>query len=296
MNNTMLLSVVIPVGNLEKNYENLTQILINADRENIEIILVLDTDESAALETLTELCESQKGIKFKIIESQGRNPGSSRNLGILASSGEWLLFCDSDDFPYFTNILNSISEQDSELDILIGSYAVKGVTYAKNSTSITGDNNGITWRNIALNPGLWRWIIRRNFIKAEYFPGLSMGEDQYFLISLLNREPKIIFTNQLFYEYSQSSAESLTNSKSKISDLVQILKLELSMKDFPDKYSDVRNYFIIRQLLTLFKSGGVKEKIQVLILLTTFISKHSPFRYFSSARFVGKILKKATKI
>lgn len=292
----MLLSVIIPVGNLERNFGNLTQILLNANRENIEIIFVLDTDESAALETLTELCESQKGIKFKIIESQGRNPGSSRNLGILACSGQWLLFCDSDDFPYFANILNSISEQDSELDILIGSYAVKGIAYAKNSTSITGDNDDVTWRNIALNPGLWRWIIRRNFIKTEHFPDLSMGEDQYFLISLLNREPKIVFTNQLFYEYSQSSAESLTNSKSKIRDLIQVLKLILSMKNFPGKYSNVRNYLIIRQLLTLFKSGGIKEKIQVLILLTTFISKHSPFRYFSSARFIGKILKNVTKI
>lgn len=292
----MLLSVIIPVGNLERNFGNLTQILLNANRENIEIIFVLDTDESAALEKLTELCESQKGIKFKIIESQGRNPGSSRNLGILACSGQWLLFCDSDDFPYFANILNSISEQDSELDILIGSYAVKGIAYAKNSTSITGDNDDVTWRNIALNPGLWRWIIRRNFIKTEHFPDLSMGEDQYFLISLLNREPKIVFTNQLFYEYSQSSAESLTNSKSKIRDLIQVLKLILSMKNFPGKYSNVRNYLIIRQLLTLFKSGGIKEKIQVLILLTTFISKHSPFRYFSSARFIGKIIKNVTKI
>ena len=179
---------------------------------------------------------------------------------------------------------------------MIGSYAVKGVPYAKNLTTITGDNDGVTWRNIALNPGLWRWIIRRNFIKTEHFPDLSMGEDQYFLISLLNREPKIVFTNQLFYEYSQSSAESLTNSKSKISDLVQILKLELSMKNFPDKYSDVRDYLILRQLITLFKSGGIKEKIQALILLATFISKHSPVRYLSSARFVGKILINATKI
>ena len=51
----MLLSVVIPVGNLEKNYGNLKQILTNSDRENIEMIFVLDTDESLALETLTEL-------------------------------------------------------------------------------------------------------------------------------------------------------------------------------------------------------------------------------------------------
>lgn len=296
MNNLMLLSVVVPVGNFEKDHANLTQILTNADKKNIEIIFVLDTDESSAFETLTELCESQKGIKFKIIESQGRNPGTSRNLGMLSCSGEWLLFCDSDDIPYFVNILNSISEQDSEPDVLIGSYAVKGIVSGDNLISNTGGNNSVVWRNIALNPGLWRWIIRRNFIKTEHFPSLSMGEDQYFLISLLNREPKIVFTNQLFYEYSQSCAESLTNSKLKISDLVQIIKLELSMKKFSKKYSDVRYNLILRQLLTLFRSGGMKERIQALVLLIIFICKHSPTKYYSSAKFLGKILKNAKKI
>ena len=122
-----------------------------------------------------------------------------------------------------------------------------------------------------------------------------MGEDQYFLLLLLNREPEIIFVDQIFYEYCQDFENSITSSKIKIYELVYILKLELGMKNYSNKYTHVKYYFTIKQIFTLLRYGDPVSKIRSIGLAIYFIANHSPKRYMSSAKFVGKILRNTVK-
>lgn len=291
----MLLSVVIPIGNLEKNLDNIKSIALSSYKLNIEMVFVLDTSEISALEELTKLCKSWNLDNFKIIECNGRNPGSSRNLGMLSCTGDWVFFCDSDDMPCLTVITRAIIDLNHEIDILIGSYVVKENNAEIQTNSIIESNTNKSWLDIALNPGLWRWVIKRNFILTESFPNVSMGEDQYFLLTLLNREPKIKLCDEVFYHYVKNSKDSLTFSKSKINDLIHIINLENKFNIFSDKYSNFKRHIMLRQIITLMRYGSLKGRSQAIYYFIVSIFKQSPIETIDSIKFAIHILKNKIK-
>lgn len=291
----MLLSVIIPIGNLEKNFDNIKNIALSSHQLSIELVLVLDTSETSALEKLTKLCISCNLDNFKIIECDGRNPGSSRNLGILSCTGDWVFFCDSDDFPRLRVITKAITEINQEIDILIGSYVIKENNVENQTNLIIKSNTNKSWLDIALNPGLWRWIIKRNFIVTESFPNVSMGEDQYFLLTLLNREPKIKLCDEVFYYYVKNSKDSLTFSKFKINDLIHIIKLENQLNIFSNKYSNFKRHVMLRQMFTLMRYGSLKGKSQAIYYFIVSSLKQSPLATIDSIRFAIYILKNKIK-
>lgn len=90
-----LVSVIIPVYNVEKWLDECVQSIVGQSYDELEIILVDDgsTDSSGAR------CDAYASRYWNVSVIHKLNGGSSsaRNAGIDAASGRWLLFCDSDD-------------------------------------------------------------------------------------------------------------------------------------------------------------------------------------------------------
>lgn len=266
-----LLSAIIPIGNFMNDSQNIESIIYNSAENPIEFIFVLDTDEELATTKLKDLCLSNQLTKYKILECHKRNPGSSRNLGVLSATGKWVVFCDSDDLPNFLNMVNAIYESKNEYDVLVGGFEIEDLSHKFISKYPVHNNSELVWESIARNPGLWRWLIRRSFLLKTSFPELSMGEDQCFLAKILFNKPKIKLVGRYFYTYRKGGRVSLTSSKDNIDDLIECVKLELLMVGFPAMYLRIRNYMISRQLLTLFKSSSFSKKFKTLKLLVKFI-------------------------
>jgi glycosyltransferase involved in cell wall biosynthesis len=292
----MLLSTIVPIGNLAVDYENLKKITQLSFEKPIELIFILDTDEKQALEQLETLCNNERLSSFQIIEGTGRNPGASRNLGISSAQGEWIVFCDSDDIPNFVNIMNSILQNEDNFDILIGHYETENLTLKTITTQSINFNSIPIWKSIAFNPGLWRWAIRKDLLIGTNFPEFSMGEDQSFLIEILGKEPKIKFLPEIFYRYRVGGRESLTSTKAKINDLIPIIKLELSQKSFPNKYIEFRNIMIIRQIFTLFKNGNLVAKLCAIIFLIKYILLYPPTQYSAASKSIVEVFKTTLNI
>ncbi len=91
-----LVSVIIPVYNVDKYLTQCIDSVINQTYKNIEIILIDDgsTDESG------KICDEYKKIDDRIIVIHKSNGGlsSARNEGIEKSRGEYIQFIDSDDY------------------------------------------------------------------------------------------------------------------------------------------------------------------------------------------------------
>lgn len=97
-----LISIVIPVYNVEKYIDKCLETIVKQTYQHLEIILVDDgsTDLSG------EKCDLWKKKDSRIIVIHKENGGlsSARNAGINIATGDYISFIDSDDFIDLTMI------------------------------------------------------------------------------------------------------------------------------------------------------------------------------------------------
>ena len=102
-----LVSIVVPIYNVEKYLKRCVNSLLNQTYKNIEIILVDDgsTDSSGAI------CDQYKPKDNRIVVVHKSNGGLSdaRNTGIDMARGEYIAFVDSDDYIHEDYIYNMYS-------------------------------------------------------------------------------------------------------------------------------------------------------------------------------------------
>ena len=91
-----LISVIVPIYNVEKYLDKCIESIVNQTYKNLEIILV--DDESP--DNCPEICDkwAERDSRIKVIHKENGGAGSARNAGIEASSGEWIGFVDGDDW------------------------------------------------------------------------------------------------------------------------------------------------------------------------------------------------------
>ena len=89
-------SIIIPVYNVESYLAECLESAVNQDHDNIEIIAINDGSTDGSLSILEKFRETHKNIKIYTIENHGQS--IARNMGIKASTGEYILFLDSDDY------------------------------------------------------------------------------------------------------------------------------------------------------------------------------------------------------
>lgn len=113
-----LISIIVPVYNVEKYLAKCINSLINQTYNNLEVLLIDDgsTDNSLII------CEEfqKKDSRIKVIHKQNGGLSSARNTGIDNSNGEYLLFIDSDDWikPNFVEILSNVAI-DNNVDLVV---------------------------------------------------------------------------------------------------------------------------------------------------------------------------------
>lgn len=92
----MLISVIIPVYNVQPYLKQCIESIINQTYKNLEIILVDDgsTDESGSI------CDSYalQDKRIRVIHQENMGLSSARNTGIDSANGDFISFIDSDDY------------------------------------------------------------------------------------------------------------------------------------------------------------------------------------------------------
>lgn len=91
-----LLSVIVPVYNVEKQLPHCIETICNQTYHNLEIILVDD----GSTDTSGKICDefSEKDQRIKVIHKKNGGQSSARNVGLDIASGEYYSFVDSDDY------------------------------------------------------------------------------------------------------------------------------------------------------------------------------------------------------
>lgn len=96
MNSKHMVSIIIPVYNVEKYLCRCIDSVINQTYNNLEIILVNDGSQDNS----ARICDEYKEIDSRIVVIHKQNGGlaSARNAGLKVVNGDYILFVDSDDW------------------------------------------------------------------------------------------------------------------------------------------------------------------------------------------------------
>lgn len=90
-----MISVIVPVYNVEEYLEECLESIKNQTYTNIEVILVNDGSTDGSREICERFC--QKDSRFKLINQENQGQSIARNRGVKESAGEFIMFVDSDD-------------------------------------------------------------------------------------------------------------------------------------------------------------------------------------------------------
>ena len=91
-----LVTVVIPVYNVEAYLDRCVQSVVNQTYKNLEIILIDD----GSPDNCPAMCDAwaQKDKRIKVVHKENAGLGYARNTGIEHATGEYICFFDSDDY------------------------------------------------------------------------------------------------------------------------------------------------------------------------------------------------------
>lgn len=247
--NNELISVIVPVYNVEKYLKQCVNSIIKQTYTNIEIILIDDgsTDNSA------HICDefAQIDPRIKVFHKANGGLSSARNEGIKKSKGKYLTFIDSDDDiseDYVSYLYGLIKKYKVKLSIC--PYSV--VNIKKNKTKIF--NLGENYKEEKLNTEecLKRLLCEKGFsvsacaklyekslFKNVEFPIGKLCEDNGTTYKLIMKCNNIIYGNKSKYNYYKRD-NSIMNSKFNIKKLDLIELTDQMCTDIISAYPNIK--------------------------------------------------------
>ena len=205
MENQALISVIIPVYNVEEYLRECVDSVINQTYKNLEIILVDDgsTDSSG------KICDdyAKKDERFVVIHQENAGVTRARARGVEeASDCEWITFVDSDD-TIIPNALKILSSNTQKYNTDITFCYVNG--YKKISTFTIRHKDYLSYllSETIISPAPWGKLFNRKLFDDKTFDiprSIVIAEDLIMNIRLaLNTRKDIGFVHQAIYEYKK---------------------------------------------------------------------------------------------
>lgn len=248
-----LISIIVPVYNVENYINKCVDSIKNQSYSNLEIILVDDgsTDRSG------EICDELAINDNRIIVIHKKNGGLSdaRNSGLKIMKGEYIGFVDSDDYidsNMYEHMLRYML--DNQLDVVMcGTSSVFGekeVTSKKFDSYILTDKEDIIEDVYSKSyegstTTVCNKLFKRKIFSKLYFKLNTTFEDDEIVLSWINRVSRYGRISNPFYKYVQRDG-SITHRKkykSSIFDVINIYEKSRSIiyRDYR-KVSESVNY------------------------------------------------------
>ncbi len=206
-----LISVIVPIYNVEKYIKKCVDSIIKQTYKNIEIILVDD----GSPDECGKICDEYSIKDSRIIVVHKANGGLSdaRNVGIDKANGKYICFIDSDDYiddNYIELLYNAIKENNVEISqcgikkITEDEVFIENIGYkennVKNSKQMLKDLYITNWENIVV----WNKMYLRELFNDIRFPKGKIHEDEYTTYKILYKVNNVAIINDFLYNYRQN--------------------------------------------------------------------------------------------
>lgn len=255
-----LVSVIVPVYNVEQYLNKCVDSIINQTYGNIEIILV---DDGSA-DNSGKICDkySLNDKRVKVIHKSNGGLSDARNRGIDISRGKYLAFIDSDDWiepDMIEKMYNNAIENNA--DISICQYEIV------RSREATIDNNPgktIVYEGTDAILAMYKEAVFAShacnkLYKRELFAGIrypvgKLYEDQFTTYKLIWNSKRIVYTEKKYYYYYMRN-DSIVNKRFDERDLHVLHATEGVAEFFKVRFKEVVPYIYyawINNYITMF--------------------------------------------
>ncbi len=216
-----LISVIVPVYNVELYLERCAKSIVRQSYSNLEIILVDD----GSPDSCSALCDewAEKDSRIKVIHKANGGLSDARNAGLKAASGEFISFIDSDDWiapDMLKNLMNAIQEDKSD----IAACSVKMVwENSLHSELLTEQTNCVLDRQEAqkallkerlLKQPVWYKLYKQETIAGILFEVGKQHEDVFWSYQVIGNAKRVSIIDYIGYYYFQRADSIMGNGYS----------------------------------------------------------------------------------
>ena len=243
------LSIIIPVYNVEKYLSDTIESVRNQTYKQWELILVDD----GSSDLTPSICERYADMdsRIKVVHIKNSGPGKARNIGIELAKGTYIAFVDGDD-EYGTK-----STLEENMNILRGEASIDVLQFPYDCVRLDGktiqksvahpymiDKRSEVFGHLSeckIEGYLWHKIFKKNIFEKLRFPeDMFLTEDLWLMIDVALSDAKFYMSTCGRYRYFQRKG-SLMTSKTVVKELQAL-----------------NTYY--RLLKILYTEPGIKEK------------------------------------
>lgn len=214
-----LISIIVPIYNVEKYLDRCMKTLQEQTYKNIEIILVDD----GSPDNCPAMCDkyAQEDSRIKVVHKENAGLGFARNSGLEVATGKYIAFVDSDDY-----VTGDMCEKLYEAAIKNDADVVYGGIYYTEGTEITRESKvekQQVWKDgkefllemIGTEPAaandtiievsVWKALFKKELFDKHYIRFVSerqfISEDVIFDIDYLSKANNIVVIPNCVYYY-----------------------------------------------------------------------------------------------
>lgn len=202
-----LISIIVPVYNVEKYLEKCVKSIINQTYKNIEIILVNDGSKDNS----GKICEQlkEKDNRIKIIHKENGGLSDARNAGLKIARGEYIGFVDSDDYiaeDMFETLYNLNKKYNSEISIVSYYEMYNGKVISVRDTKKLEEMTKIEaikelLMDTKIQSYAWNKLFKRELFNNIEFPTNKNFEDIATTLLLFEKANKVVLLEEPKYYY-----------------------------------------------------------------------------------------------
>lgn len=269
-----LLSIIVPVYNVEKYLRRCLDSILAQTYKNIEVILIDDGSPDNSGEICDEYASRDNRIRTFHIENNGVS--SARNFGLKKAKGEYIGFVDSDDYiapEMYEVLVKNLEEYNAGISICgFSQEDVNGEFHRYWEEDVlktfnTAEQIEYLLVNKYYRCSIWDRIFKKEVLNNVFFhKDINIYEDMLFDYEAIKNSQKAVYTSTPYYYYCENDSNSA--ARSPFSDIkMDIIKVcEFIFEDINNTYPELRktakNAFVRNNIMCakLAVSSGYKNK------------------------------------
>lgn len=254
-----LISVIVPVYNVEKYLDECIESIVNQTYSNLEILLIDDGSKDNSGKICDEWAKRDSRIKSLHVKNGGLS--SARNLGLENATGEWVSFIDSDDYIDLRMYEKLIGKSSGVEIVCCSLYTVTDGTLSKVNYKYANTETKLNMMRKTFE--YHDWMVTDKIFKRKYIGDLKfnenvkIAEDMLFFYQYLDKVEysASVYENLYYYRQVNSSLIHVMNPKK----MITTIEVKDKVYDIFSKYKiterfqmqvdNICNYYIYKNMI-----------------------------------------------